>query len=169
MGLRAVLATVFRSHDCAPDPQLCTRTDSRTPENITVHFISVWNCVEWHWCSATVAMKKLAPAGKSSASITLHQTTETMTLMKTYVISYRAPAMLQRMSAPAVHLRPPQLQGWRNPRSESRNNPRPSRPLKKCQWMDFRFLCCGDGLKKPTGDLTLIFPAIKPIAEGLLK
>lgn len=45
-------------------------------------------------------VKKQAPAAKSSADITLHQTNETMTLMKTYVISYRAPAMLCASRAP---------------------------------------------------------------------
>lgn len=34
----------------------------------------------------SVAMKEKAPAGEKSGGISLHQTCETMTLMKTYVI-----------------------------------------------------------------------------------
>lgn len=39
-------------------------------------------------------MKKQAAAASGSAGITLHQADDTVTLMKTYVISYPAPATL---------------------------------------------------------------------------
>lgn len=133
---------------------------------MTVHiFISVWD-FSWHWSCCTqriaVVIKKQAPAGEGSTGITLHQTAETVTLMKTYVISYTAPATSQKMRAESASHAPRAPAGSRldQPWGERRNRPRLSRP--PANRADAGLRCRGSPKKAMRRPLLLSFPQSSP-------